>query len=40
MSMLDGLSGYNQVRVNPKDVLKTTFTTLWGTFAYVRFLLG
>jgi hypothetical protein len=36
MSMLDSVSGYNQVRMNPKDILKTTFTTMWGTFAHVR----
>ena len=33
ISILDGFSGYNQVKVDPEDVLKKTFTTLWGTFA-------
>jgi hypothetical protein len=31
---LDGYSGYNQVPVDPKDQEKTTFTCLFGTFAY------
>lgn len=38
--MLDVFSGYNLVRVDPEDVLKTTLTTLWGTFAYVRMPFG
>lgn len=33
-SLLDGFSGYNQVLVGPKDRLKTTFRTKWGTYAY------
>jgi hypothetical protein len=36
MSMLDSFYGYNRVRMDPKDVPKTTFTTLWGTFGYVK----
>ena len=40
ISMLNGFSGYNQVRVDPEYVLKTTFTALWGTFAYVRMPFG
>lgn len=32
-SMLDGLSGYNQVLVKLEDQHKTTSTTKWGTFA-------
>jgi hypothetical protein len=36
MSMLDGFSGYNQVLVKREDQLKTTFTTPWGTFMYLR----
>jgi hypothetical protein len=36
MSMLDGFSGYNQVLVRKKDQNKTTFTTPWGTFEYLR----
>jgi len=31
---LDGYSGYNQVHVDPEDQEKTTFTCLFGTFAY------
>jgi hypothetical protein len=34
MSLLDGFSGYNQIRVKRVDKYKTTFTTHWGTFAY------
>lgn len=33
-SFLDGLSGYNQIRIAPEDQDKTTFTYPWGTFAY------
>ena len=33
-SLLDGFSGYNQVLVAEEDILKTTFRTRWGTFAY------
>ncbi|PKI61325.1 hypothetical protein CRG98_018280 [Punica granatum] len=31
---MDGFSGYNQIRVAEKDKLKTTFSTMWGTFCY------
>ena len=31
---LDGYSGYNQIVINPKDQEKTTFTCLFGTYAY------
>jgi hypothetical protein len=34
---MDGFSGYNQIQIHPVDQYKTTFTTLWGTFAY-RFM--
>jgi len=37
---LDGYSGYNQVPVDPKDQEKTTFTCLFGTFAYRRMPFG
>jgi hypothetical protein len=40
MSMLDGFSGYNQVLVKREDQLKTTFTTPWGTFMYLRIPFG
>lgn len=33
-SFLDGLSGYNQIKISPQDQDKTTFTSPWGTFAY------
>lgn len=38
--LLDGYSGYNQVPVDPKDQEKTTFTYLFGTFAYRRMPFG
>ncbi|KAI5056036.1 hypothetical protein GOP47_0029557 [Adiantum capillus-veneris] len=31
---MDGFSGYNQMAVADEDKLKTTFTTIFGTFAY------
>jgi hypothetical protein len=34
MSLLDGFSGYNQIRVKRTDKYKTTFITRWGTFSY------
>lgn len=40
MSFLDGYSGYNQVLVEYKDRMKTTFTIKWGTFAYKRMPFG
>ena len=36
ISLLDGYSGYNQILVHPDDQLKTSFTTPWGTFIYVK----
>ena len=33
-SFLDGFSGYNQIQIAPEDQEKTTFTCLWGTYAY------
>lgn len=33
-SFLDGFSGYNQIQIAPEDQEKTTFTYLWGTYAY------
>jgi hypothetical protein len=38
--MLDGFSGYNQIRLKEEDRHKTTFTTLWGTFEYLRMSFG
>ena len=36
ISLLDGFSGYNQILVQPEDQPKTTFTTPWDTFMYVK----
>ena len=33
-SFMDGFSGYNQIKMAPEDMEKTTFITLWGTFCY------
>jgi hypothetical protein len=40
ISMLDGFSGYNQIRLGAEDRHKTTFTTPWGTFEYLRMPFG
>ena len=40
ISLLDGYSRYNQILVHPADQLKTTFTTPWGTFMYVKIPFG
>ena len=40
MSMMDGFSGYNQVVVKESKQFKTTFTTPWGTYVYVRMHFG
>ena len=37
---LDGYSGYNQISIAPEDQEKTTFTCLFGTFAYRRMPFG
>ena len=39
-SMLDGFSGYNQVKIRKEDKGKTTFTTPWGTYEYIRMPFG
>ena len=31
---MEGFSGYNQIRMTPEDMEKTTFITPWGTFYY------
>nr|GEX47961.1 reverse transcriptase domain-containing protein [Tanacetum cinerariifolium] len=36
----DGFSGYFQIRIDPKDQEKTTFTCPYGTFAYRRMPFG
>jgi hypothetical protein len=33
-SFMDGFSGYNQIKMVPKDKAKTTFVTPWGTYCY------
>ena len=38
--MLDGFSGYNQIKVLPEDQEKTASTTLWGTFMYAKMPFG
>jgi hypothetical protein len=40
ISMLDGFSGYNQIRLKAEDRHKTTFTTPWGAFEYLRMPFG
>jgi hypothetical protein len=40
MSLLDGFSGYSQIKVKRAEKYKTTFTTRWGTFAYERIHFG
>jgi hypothetical protein len=40
ISMLDGFSGYNQIRLKEEDRHKTTFTTPWGAFEYLRMPFG
>jgi hypothetical protein len=37
---LDGYSGYNQITINPEDQEKTTFTCLFGTYAYRKMPFG
>ena len=36
ISLLDIFSSYNQVLVHLDDQAKTSFTTPWGTFMYVK----
>src|SRR6266487_5748678 len=33
-SLMDGFSGYNQIKMAPEDREKTSFITPWGTFCY------
>jgi hypothetical protein len=40
ISLLDGFFGYNQFLVHPHDQEKTSFTTPWGTFMYVKMHFG
>ena len=38
--MLDGFSGYNQVLVKKENQHKTTFTSPWETFEYLKMPFG
>ena len=40
LSMLDDVSGYNQVQIKKEERGKTTFTTPWGAYEYIRMLFG
>ena len=33
-SFMDEFSGYNQIKIAPEDMEKTTFVTQWGKFCY------
>ena len=33
-SFMEGFSGYNQIKMAPEDMEKTTFFTLWGALCY------
>ncbi|KAA3466637.1 RNA-directed DNA polymerase (Reverse transcriptase), Ribonuclease H [Gossypium australe] len=33
-SFMDGFSRYNQIKMHPEDMDKTTFVSMWGTFCY------
>ena len=34
LSFIDGFSGYNQIKMVPEDMEKTSFITPWGTYCY------
>jgi len=40
ISLLDGFSRYNQIKVKMTNRYKTIFTTHWGTFYYERMSFG
>lgn len=40
ISTLDGFSCYNQILVHHEDQEKTTFTTPWGNFMYIKMAFG
>ena len=40
ISTMDGFSGYNQVKVFPKDQDKTTFSMPWEMFMYTKMPFG
>ena len=33
-SLMDGFSGYNQIKIAPADQEKITFTCAWGTYCW------
>ena len=37
---MDGFSGYNQIKMAPKDMTKTTFTIEWGIYCYIVISFG
>ncbi|MCO5563630.1 hypothetical protein L7F22_017277 [Adiantum nelumboides] len=39
-NFMDGYSGYNQLKIAPKDKEKTTFITEWGAFMYLVMRFG
>jgi len=39
-SLMDGFSGYNQIKVLPRDQRKTTFICSWGNFSYQKLPFG
>jgi len=40
MSFMDSSSGYNQIKIAPKNMTKTTFTIEWGIYCYIVMLFG
>ena len=34
LSFMDAFSGYNQIKMNPKDQVHTSFITSFGTYCY------
>ena len=40
LSLMDGFSRYNQIKIVEEDQHKTTFTTPWGTFFYNKMPFG
>ena len=39
-NLLDGFSGYNQIRMHPEDQEKTAFVTEWGVFVAIVMMFG